>query len=186
MIETVNNDGSLSAFKKLSQLQKLILSELYGSENHSLTFSNLSNIIAKKTDNILKKEINFEKRKKELIHAFKEEYDMLPEDKKPISLKLLQLDLKLLYNNLRDNKKKLKINTIKDSFRASFSRTITRLENRNLIKTYNYYIPDYYPINTLKENYSKDEGYKVLYRKFVELTLLGLSLSSKLNRIKLP
>jgi len=176
MIETVNNLDS-PGFKKLSKLQKLILSELFASENHSKNYSDLGDIIAKKTNNIIKKK-TFEERKEKLTKNFKEEYYKLPEDKKPLLSELLKIDLKLLYFNLQNNKWRFKKYFLKDSFRASFSRTITRLENRNLIKTYNYYIPDH----ALKENFSTNEtkdGYKVLYRKFVELTPLGFSLFSK-------
>ena len=168
--ETVN---FLVSVVKLSKLQKLILLELFESKEKGYEYSCISDIIAKLTNNIIsKKTVN--ERKQELFNDLKQGLKNAPENE-TLLLELFKIALNILQSNMDNNKWKFRKYKLNPSFKASFSRVIKRLENRNLIKSYNFYIPYYYldeKNHALKENYNSKD-YEKLYRKYIELTELG-------------
>lgn len=169
-MKTVNNLDAIPG--KLSKLQKLILEKLFETKKKGMSYKDLSDEIALFTGNIIEKK-SFNQVQKELKEEAIKECETLPDDKKKLTLQILQIDLRLAYYYHQNNKWRYKKFKLKDSFRASFSRTIKRLEDRNLIKTYNYFNPDY-SIH-YKTNYEGN-----YYKKYIDLTSSGLQVCKHL------
>lgn len=166
-MKTVNNLGALCSLKKLSQFQKRILRTLLDNEDHGIIYDELSFNLAKATNNLIRNKTNDEKIK-DFKESYKKEFERTPSEKHHLLTQLLRIDRILLENNLRKNSWRYKKFTIKDSFRASLSRSIKRLEDRGLVRSYNFCIPHYYGDDHAIDDYPGN-----YYRKYIELTSIG-------------
>lgn len=166
-MKTVNNLGALVKIKKLSKFQKLILKTLFDSKNQGIIYSELSFNLAKITDNLVRRKTSEEKIK-DFKESCKKDFEQTPAEKHPLLTQLFRIDRILLENNLRKNPLRYKEFTIKDSFRASLSRSIKRLEDRDLIRSYNFLVPYYYGDDHVIDDYPGN-----YYRKYIELTSSG-------------
>ena len=166
MKKTVNNLDALVHTKKLSKFQKLILRMLFDSKNQGTRYNELSFNLAKITNNLVRKKTNEEKIK-DFKESYKKNFERTPTEKHHLLNHLLRIDRILLEGVLR-NSWRYKRFTLKDSFRASLSRSIRRLEDRGLIISYNFCVPYYYGDEHLIDGYPGN-----YYKKYIELTSLG-------------